>query len=145
MQGEILQRRNFRRIPAYNGAMRRIIPAMALLALLTVPAQALAPLSGFASGQWRATAVGGKGSARSMCLTSATLLLTEGRPQQGCQFNRIREDDGEAVVTYRCETGLAGRTEVRRDAAGIYTVRAQGYFEGRPFSNHSEWRRVGDC
>lgn len=72
-------------------------------------------------------------------------MATDGRPADGCQLNVLTDEPANAVVSYKCGSGLSGRTEIRRDAAGIYTVHAQGLDKALPFASHAEWRRVGPC
>lgn len=129
--------------------MRRITLLFAVVPLLSVAAQPIAPKAladGFVPGQWKAVEVAvDQKAVRSICLTSQAQLATDGRPADGCQMKVLTDEPGNAVVSYKCESGLSGRTEIRRDAAGIYTIHAQGLEGGLPFASHSEWRRVGAC
>ena len=104
----------------------------------------LKALQGFAPGAWQVTAIG-SASSSSQCLADASVLLMGGRPGGQCGFSVIADDADSATVTYRCEGGRSGRTVIRRDTKGLFTVDAQGLESGRPFQNRSEWRRSGSC
>lgn len=124
----------------------RVLLATSLLASAAVAASApqLAALKGFQPGAWAVKAVGAN-SSRSQCLADPAALLTGGRAGQECSFTVISDGGDAATVTYRCAAGRSGRTELRRDAHGLYVVDAQGLENGHPFANRSEWRRTGDC
>lgn len=119
-----------------------------ILGLVASAASALPPLKaldGFQAGQWQVKAIGATDGGREVCATGPEMMLTGGRSPAQCEFTSISDSDGEAVVTYHCPGGRTGRTAIRRDAAGIYTVHAQGVDGGRPFAGRSEWRRAGGC
>ncbi len=127
--------------------MRLIPPLVALLVPMAVcaqPAPELQALRGFAPGAWQVTPIGGQ-SGSSQCLQSAAPMLMGGRPGGECSFTVIADGPDGATLTYRCAGGRSGRTMVRRDAKGIFTVDAQGLEGGRPFQSRSEWRRIGIC
>ena len=128
-------------------AMRAPMLLAALLvasAALAAAAPPLAALKDFRSGAWAVKAIGSTSSA-SQCLADPATLLTGGRPAQGCSFSVINDAPDGATVTYRCAAGRSGRTQLRRDAGGLFVVDAQGLESGHPFANRSEWRRTGDC
>jgi hypothetical protein len=133
----------------YTGTMVRIIPFALTFLAASVVAQPMMPKAladGFARGQWRIVdANATQSTGRQQCIGSAAELLTHGRPAAGCQFRILTDEPTKSVVTYRCEGGTNGRTEIRRDADGIYTVDAQGVEAGLPFAARTEWRRTGDC
>lgn len=104
----------------------------------------LKALQGFSPGAWQVTAIG-SASSSSQCLADASGLLMGGRPGGQCAFSVIADGADGATVTYRCEGGRSGRTAIRRDTKGLFTVDAQGLEGGRPFQNRSEWRRSGGC
>ncbi len=119
------------------------LPAAGVAAQTAVP-KALA--DGFSAGQWRITDAGAtKSTGRLQCMRAATEIITSGRPTGVCQYRILTDEAAKAVVTYTCEGAISGRTEIRRDADGIYTVDAQGLEKGHPFAARTEWRRVGDC
>lgn len=129
--------------------MRRILLSLLVVPVVAAMAQPIAPKAladGFKPGQWRAVDVAlNQKSVRTLCLSSAAQMVTDGRPLDGCQMTLLQDAPANAVVRYACESGLSGRTEIRRDAAGIFTIHAQGLDKGHPFASHSEWRRVGAC
>ena len=129
--------------------MRRITLLLLVVPLGAVAAQQIAPkvlADGFSPGQWRAVEVAvNQKAVRTICIATQAQMATDGRPAEGCQMNVLTDEPGNAVISYKCESGLSGRTEIRRDAAGIYTIHAQGLDKGLPFASHSEWRRSGSC
>ncbi len=104
----------------------------------------LKPLADFQKGQWQGSMVGGR-RLGPMCVTAPDAMLTGGGPQSGCTFTVIEDGPSEAVVTYKCPTGRSGRTALRRDAGGLYTIDAQGIANNLPFGDRTEWRRLGNC
>jgi hypothetical protein len=136
----------------YSYRMRR--SARILVAALLaggVPAAAQAPAAmavlkgGFSPGRWQVRVPGDEATRpRTLCITSADSFLMGGRGGQ-CRFNIISDGPTEAVVTYRCDSGLSGRTALRRDTAGLYTLDTQGLEGGIPFGAREEWRRTGPC
>lgn len=129
--------------------MRRIIFLFLAMPFCTAVAQPIAPKAladGFSPGQWKAVEVAVTQKAvRTICLSTQAQMVTDGRPADGCQMNVLTDEPHNAVISYKCESGLSGRTAIRRDAAGIYTIYAQGLEKGLPFASRSEWRRVGAC
>ncbi len=122
-----------------------LLPALVVAtAAAAAAAPPLAALKGFRPGAWAVKAVGGTSSS-SQCLADPSELLTGGRAAQECSFSVIADGADAATVTYRCAAGRSGRTQLRRDAHGLYVVDAQGLENGHPFASRSEWRRTGDC
>jgi hypothetical protein len=121
------------------------LPSLLLAtAALAVPAPPIDALKDFRPGQWQMKLVGGPAT-DSRCIADPQLLLTGGRPASECTFSLIASQPHSATVTYRCSGGRSGRTEIRRDAHGIYAVASQGLEGGLPFAARTEWRRTGDC
>lgn len=122
-----------------------LLPVMASGAAAQ-PAVPQALATGFSAGQWRIVDAGAtRSTGRVQCIGVAAEVLTGGRPANSCQFRILIDEPTKTVVTYTCEGGISGRTELRRDADGIYTVDAQGLENGLPFGARTEWRRVGAC
>jgi hypothetical protein len=122
------------------------LPAsLALAAAASADAPLLKAMADFEPGRFRTDEVGAGGKGQSHCIADPDQLLTGGGPAPACQFRVIEDGDAQATVTYRCPGGRSGRTVLRRDAAGIYTLDAQGLANGLPFAARSEWRRVGSC
>jgi hypothetical protein len=132
--------------PAKMAAMRPAPLALLLLAapLLAAAVPALKALEGHAAGSWSMTPIGG-GDAETRCLADAGPMLTGGRPSAACSFSVLDDGDSAATVNFRCEGSVSGRTVIRRDTGGLYTVRTQGVASGLPFVARSEWRYKGSC
>lgn len=124
----------------------RLIGACVALALAApAAAVALRCLSDFEPGTFRLVPAGG-GRETSLCITDPAELAMAGRsggPQ--CRVTVVRDGPDSGVLSWSCRDGRSGRSEVRRDAAGIYTVSAQGIEGGLPWASRGEWRRVGSC
>ena len=127
-------------LPLLSAAVLALLPAVAK----AQGAPDLKALQGFSPGAWQVTAIG-SASSSSQCVADASVLLMGGRPGGQCAFSVIADGPDGATVTYRCEGGRSGRTAIRRDTKGLFTVDAQGLEGGRPFQNRSEWRRSGSC
>ncbi len=119
-------------------------PAPAALSDPAPAALAASALSDFRAGSWQVAPLGG-GATRSLCLGSADALLLGARPPGQCSITPISSDADSTVVTWRCAGGASGRTALRRDSAGVYTLHIQGIDAGLPFAEHAEWRRLGAC
>jgi hypothetical protein len=104
----------------------------------------LKALEGHAAGKWTVSPIGG-GVPQTQCLADAGPMLTGGRPASECSFTLLEDGDSTATVNFRCEGNVSGRTSVRRDAGGLYTVRTQGVAKGLPFVLRAEWRHAGSC
>lgn len=122
-------------------AMRGTVLFFAPVALVLLSAS----VPGFQPGLWKADPISNIGQAKRMCLRSIDQLLTGGRGGGGCTFTPIRSDATQTIVTWRCADGASGRTQLRRDAANVYTIHTQGVDGGLPFMEHAEWRRTGEC
>jgi|DewCreStandDraft_4_1066084.scaffolds.fasta_scaffold140367_2 hypothetical protein len=115
---------------------------------LAEPPPPLKTLQGWQPGAWTVTPVGSGGpgrGAQAQCLRDPVRMLTGGRSGGACRFS-VHSDNAEgAALTWRCDGGPSGRTELRRDAAGLYTVWVHGLEQGQPFELREEWRRTGAC
>lgn len=127
--------------------MRTMLPALFLIMLVASPTGAARfdSLADFAPGLYVANPIGGSGIAHRECLSEPGALITGGRPVGACTFNHIGSSGQQSVITWQCRGGDQGRTTVRRDSAGVYTVHLQGVGNRLPFAEHAEWRRLGDC
>lgn len=94
-------------------------------------------LAGFEPGAWKAS---GPGAPR--CIGSADAFIAGGRT--GCRITPISSNGDRLVATWQCP-GASGRTDLRRDAGGLYTVDIQGIEADLPFASRAEWRRTGGC
>jgi hypothetical protein len=124
--------------------MRLLLPL-----LLAGPALAAPPLALF-GGPFPAGLYADSGSGTAAptrrCLKTADHLLFAGR-QVGpsCRVTVLEDNASNATVSWSCPGGDSGRTEIRRDHAGLFTVRSQGIAGRLPFAETHEYRRVGDC
>lgn len=126
-----------------------------LAALLAVPAAAQAPAvapaklgvfaSGWSAGAWKRTEYGAAGSSQQCVGRVEQMVLPAGADLAGCQVTVLQNSADRAAFTYACPAGRSGRTDVRRDAQGVYVIAAQGISDGRPFELRGEYRRVGAC
>lgn len=112
------------------------------------PADERAPslriFDGFPGGSWVPTRDGA--AQPGVCLERATLMLTGGhQPRLQCNFVIVSNTSDEAVITYRCPSGLSGHTRARRETRNLYSVTAQGIFDNAPFFHRTEWRFAGRC
>jgi hypothetical protein len=119
-----------------------------ILLLVAAPLMAKVPvlkaLEGHAPGKWTVSPIGG-GVAQTLCLADAGPMLTGGRPAAQCSFTPLEDSEITGTVNFRCEGDASGRTSIRRDAGGLYTVRTQGVAKGLPFVSRTEWRYGGSC
>lgn len=121
-------------------------PIILLALAAALPARAQDALADFSAGLYAANPIGRSGGAHQECLTGSAQLVTGARPFRDCRHSPISADARQTVITWRCEDGASGRTTIRRDSAGVYTVHLQGVDgTGLPFAEHAEWRRTGNC
>jgi hypothetical protein len=133
--------------------MRRnlLIAAFLLAAPAAAEAPALAPAkltvfaSGWSPGEWKQTEPGSTSSER-MCVSRVEQMLVPARVSlASCRLTVVQNTADRAAFTYACPTGNLGRTDIRRDAEGVYVVVAQGIDGGLPFEMRGEFRRLGAC
>lgn len=131
--------------------MRILLLAM----LLAVPAAAQAPTiapaklgvfaSGWSAGAWKRTEYGAASSTQQCVTRVEQMILPAGDDLHGCQVTILQNNADRAAFSYACPAARSGRTDVRRDAQGVYVVAAQGIVNGKPFELRGEYRRVGEC
>jgi len=122
------------------------IPLILLAGAAPLWAEGQNALADFAPGLYAANPIGRSGVSHQECLARSADLMMGARSFRGCKSNSISADARQTVVTWRCEDGASGRTSIRRDSAGVYTVHLQGVDgKGLPFAEHAEWRRTGNC
>jgi hypothetical protein len=124
-----------------------LMAGILLSVALAVPATAAALrcLADFEPGGFRMAPMSG-GREATFCLADPAELAMAGRsggPQ--CRVTVVRDGQDSGVLSWSCRDGRSGRSEIRRDAAGIYTIVAQGIEGGLPWASRGEWRRVGSC
>ncbi len=77
-------------------------------------------------------------------LSDPSAMLFAGRPPgAGCRVTVVTDTPARAVLTWSCPGGDSGRSDIRRDHAGLYVVHAQGVWGRLPFAIQSEFRHVG--
>ncbi|MCS6986871.1 MAG: hypothetical protein NZM40_05495 [Sphingomonadaceae bacterium] len=108
------------------------------------PLRVFAP--GFEPGLWAVEPARPGGPAERRCLADpGTLLFVGPPPAPACRI-LVHEDRADrAAVGWSCPDGESGRSEVRRDHAGLYVAQGQGVRDGRPWAAHREYRRLGPC
>lgn len=110
------------------------------------PVKALGP-DAFRPGEWTLRPLGARAGMkpRPICLISPERMARAGYfREQDCSYNVLADTREHATISYRCEGGW-GRTEIRRDAADLYIVDAQGLLDNKPFARRAELKRTGDC
>lgn len=129
--------------------MRHALPLLLVAGALPAAAAPAAPAlrifaDGFPRGAWEASE-GGRGAARRMTLADPAALLFAGRVlPRGCRLTVLADTPERAVVSWTCPGGDSGRSEIRRDHAGLYVVHAQGVSGRLPFASSAEYRFLGD-
>jgi hypothetical protein len=128
-----------------------LLPAPFLAALLlasaaTAAAPALALFGdGFPAGLY-ADSRSATARTTNHCLKSADAIVHAGRAVgPSCRVTVLEDTAASAIVQWTCRGGDSGRSEIRRDHAGLFTVRSQGIANRLPFGETHEWRRIGDC
>ena len=124
----------------------RILAVIACTAV-AVPAvgqASLAMLGSLEKGGWEVRFRDGS-TARNICVRSGHELIQLRHSESGC--NRFVVEDGKSEVTvqYTCRGNGYGRTNIRRESAGLVQIDSQGIVDGRPFQFSAEARRTGAC
>ena len=104
----------------------------------------LAMLDTLERGQWEVRYRDGS-TPRNICVRSGQELIQLRHRESGC--NRFVVEDGKSEVTvqYTCRGNGYGRTNIRRESAGLVQIDSQGIADGRPFQFSAEARRTGAC
>ena len=134
----------------------RLILATSALVLLGgagAPQLQLFTGGGFSAGQYKITPVDDDSKMRqpggaAQCLTSPDFIIHAGHDAASagsCEHTIIENTPERAIVTYVCKGQGYGRTDVRRDANGVFVVEAQGIAGKDPYDMRGEFKRVGDC
>ena len=82
---------------------------------------------------------------RAICVRDGSELIQIRHRESGC--NRFVVEDGKTEVTvqYTCRGNGYGRTNIRKEGAGLVQIESQGIVDGRPFQFAAEARRTGTC
>lgn len=108
--------------------------------------QRLAMLSTLERGGWTLRIDdGGAETDRRICLHRGTEFLQIQHPGEPCRRYVLEDQPTRVVIQYSCRGGDFGRTEIRRESAGLVQIESQGMEDGRPFSVRAEARRSGQC
>lgn len=115
-----------------------------LLAAPVLAQGSLAMLDTLEKGGWDVRYRDAEGT-RKICLRSGRELIQLQHRDAGC--NRFVVEDGRSQVTvqYTCRGNGYGRTNIRKETAGLVQIESQGIADGRPFQFSAEARRVGVC
>jgi hypothetical protein len=127
-----------------------------LATLLAVPAAAQAPTvapsklgvfaGDWAAGEWKHTEYGATTSSQRCVLRVEDMVLPAGTDLNGCRVTVLENAESRGAFSYACPSGRLGRTDIRRDAQGVYVVAAQGIgADNLPFNMRGEFRRTGAC
>lgn len=132
----------------------QIAALLALLPLLAaaVPAVAEAPAllllkEGFPAGLYAISATRGGGPALRQCLASPELILfgnPSGAPP-GCRLTVVEDTTDRAILSWSCSNGSSGRSEVRRDHAGLFVSQIQGVSGRLPYVLRRSFLLIGPC
>jgi len=127
---------------------------LALLALLAAAAPALAKApsllllkEGFPAGLYAISATRGGGPAQRQCLASPDLILfgSEAGPPPGCRLTVVEDGADRAILSWTCSNGSSGRSEVRRDHAGLFVSQIQGVSGRLPYVLRRSFLLMGPC
>lgn len=128
--------------------MRISVKVIAMVAAcIAVPAIAqgsLAMLDSLQKGGWEVRYRDG-GAVRKLCVRSGREFIQLRHNDSGC--NRFVVDDSaqEVTVQYTCRGNGYGRTNIRKETAGLVQIDSQGIAEGKPFQFSAEARRTAMC
>ncbi len=129
-----------------------VLPVLALLGAAGSPQLQLFNTGGFTPGQWKITPLDEdskmrNASGENQCLMAPDMIVHAGHKaaSAACEHTVIEDTPDRAIVTYICKGSGYGRTDIRRDAAGIFVVESQGIAGKDPFEMRGEFKRTGDC
>lgn len=128
--------------------MRALVP---LLLALAAPLQAAPPPlalmgSGFPAGDYAISATRGGGPAQRQCLATPDLILFGAeRLPPGCRLTVVEDTPDRAVLSWTCANGSSGRSEIRRDHAGLFVSQIQGVSGRLPYVLRRSFLLLGPC
>ncbi|MFQ3595287.1 MAG: hypothetical protein SNJ63_04160 [Sphingomonadaceae bacterium] len=122
----------------------------AILAVAGLGAAAAPPplamfASGFPAGAYDVHTGRGQASTRICLKDPAPMLFAHESPGETCRVTVVRNDPDRATVTWSCQGGDSGRTDIRRDHAALFVVHTQGITGKLPYSSIAQYRHVGPC
>ena len=121
--------------------------AMLPLGLLAAPALAqssLAMLDSLTKGGWELRDREG-GATRKICVRSGREFIQLRHAESGCSRFVVEDGKDQVTVQYTCPGNGYGRTNIRKEGAGLVQIDSQGIVDGRPFQFSAEARRTGAC
>lgn len=121
-----------------------VLGAAALVAPVAAQGPALAMLAGLQDGLWEVRARDGS-PARRICVRAGMELIQLQHREGGCSRFVVEDTANEVTVQYTCRGNGYGRTNIRRETAGLVQIDTQGIESGMPFQFAAEARRVGPC
>lgn len=104
----------------------------------------LAMLDTLERGQWEVRYRDGS-TPRNICVRSGQELIQLRHRESGCNRFVVEDGKNEVTVQYTCRGNGYGRTNIRRESAGLVQIDSQGIADGRPFQFSAEARRTGAC
>ncbi|MBY6127193.1 hypothetical protein KUW15_00540 [Qipengyuania aquimaris] len=124
-------------------ALTAAIPA-AFLGAPVVAQSSLAMLDSLERGGWELRFRDGT-PPRRICLRSGRELIQIRHSETGCNRFVVEDGSNEVTVQYTCPGNGYGRTNIRKESAGLVQIDSQGIVDGRPFQFSAEARRTGAC
>jgi hypothetical protein len=118
--------------------------AAALIAPAAAQGPSLAMLAGLQDGLWEVRARDGS-PPRRICVRAGLELIQLQHRESGCSRFVVDDTASEVTVQYTCRGNGYGRTNVRRETAGLVQINTQGIEGGMPFQFAAEARRTGPC
>lgn len=82
---------------------------------------------------------------RKVCVRSGRELIQLRHDETGCNRFVVEDGNSEVTVQYTCRGNGYGRTNIRKEAAGLVQLDSQGIVDGRPFQFSAEARHTGSC
>ena len=104
----------------------------------------LAMLDTLERGQWEVRYRDGS-TPRNICVRSGQELIQLRHRESGCNRFVVEDGKNDVTVQYTCRGNGYGRTNIRRESAGLVQIDSQGIADGRPFQFSAEARRTGAC
>jgi hypothetical protein len=135
-----------------NALFAAIVGAFALAGTLGLPVvssvaaqgQGLAMLARLTKGEWTVRHRDGSPD-RKICVRSGQELVQLRHPEAGCSQFVIEDAASKVTVQYTCPDNGFGRTNIRRETAGLVQLESQGISGGLPFQFTAEARHTGPC
>jgi len=126
----------------------KAIAGVGLAASLMLPAAAQAPslamLDRLDRGQWEIR-FRDRGESQKVCVRTGRELIQLRHAGQSCSRVVVEDAAQQVTVQYTCRGQGYGRTNIRRETAGLVQIQGQGIAGTRHFEFTAEARRTGSC